>query len=306
MRARWLKPEFFNDRTIAQLGLPAAIIYQALWCMADDGGVSLAAPERIKGTMFMYWDAISVEMVAEALQTLADAERIMMYEIDDESYAMILTWEKHQKVHRPGKFRHPRPILHTHSEQCEAHVPTISEHTPHTPKNPQKLPTPRHLDTYIPRHLDTQTPIGSDGDDGEKKKVLDDLSRELSFAQSLVIALNQGMMDNPLIGERHMPVYSGHPPSVQAAKEIMQEGVDIEFAKGVVYEIAKSFKPETHGKQISSLVYCANGVKRRWKQHQTTLSANASQRPAKAPRFDRKINPGVQAYANASAALEDL
>jgi hypothetical protein len=44
MRARWLKPEFFTDKKIATLDPTTALVYEALWCWADDGGVCNATP----------------------------------------------------------------------------------------------------------------------------------------------------------------------------------------------------------------------------------------------------------------------
>ena len=46
MRARWLKPEFFTDKKIGQLDPVTALVYQALWCWADDGGTAQADPSK--------------------------------------------------------------------------------------------------------------------------------------------------------------------------------------------------------------------------------------------------------------------
>lgn len=168
MRARWLKPEFFNDRKMAAIGLFPALLYQSLWCMADDGGVALAAPERIKGTMWMYWSAVGVPEITEALRVLSDTKRIRLYTIHDEQYAEILTWEDHQSIHKPSKFRYPR-VAQQLIENSAAPVPEVSEHTPDTPIIPQNSPPPRLLDTKTPRLLDTHTPNAASNDAGVSK-----------------------------------------------------------------------------------------------------------------------------------------
>jgi len=108
MRARLVKPEFFRDRKMGQLGPVVALVYQALWVSADDYGTARADPEQLKGDMFTWWDSVSCADIAQALQTLAHCKRVTRYTVGDETYARILNWDKHQKVHMPGKFRYPR------------------------------------------------------------------------------------------------------------------------------------------------------------------------------------------------------
>jgi hypothetical protein len=145
MRARWLKPEFFADKKIAQLGPIAALVYEALWCMADDGGTAPCDPDTVKAQMFYRWSAVGVPEISEALRHLSESGRIVVYDVGDDFYARIPTWKKHQQVHKPSKFRYPAqpkevtPLVPGDSGTSAAPLPA----SPHT----------RHLDSQTPKDL---------------------------------------------------------------------------------------------------------------------------------------------------------
>lgn len=107
-RIRSLKPDFFQDRTIAALGPVPALIYEALWCLADDTGVAPADADRVKGELFFAWESITLEAVAEALDALERAGRISRYVVDQDAYAEIPTFLKHQVINRPSSKQYPR------------------------------------------------------------------------------------------------------------------------------------------------------------------------------------------------------
>lgn len=142
MRARWLKPEFFNDRKMGSLGPIPALVFQALWCMADDGGTALCNPEIVKGQMFIWWPAVGLPEVSEGLRQLSEARRIKRYSIGDDEYAIIVNWEKHQSVHNPSKFRYPPPV-----NEVTGNTAAVL---------PQEGGSPQHLDTQIPRSLEAE------------------------------------------------------------------------------------------------------------------------------------------------------
>lgn len=107
MRARTLKPEFFRDRKIAQLGPSVALVYQALWNLADDYGTAPCDPVQVKGEMFVYWSSIGVPEISGALRHLSGSKRVVLFMVGDQLYARIPSWDKHQHPHKPSKFRHP-------------------------------------------------------------------------------------------------------------------------------------------------------------------------------------------------------
>ena len=106
MRGRWLKPEFFTDKKIAQMGPITALVYQALWVSADDGGMAPADPELLKGQLFIRWKDIDSLSIQGALTELSLSARIQLYQGGDEIFAQVLSWDKNQKVNRPSAFRY--------------------------------------------------------------------------------------------------------------------------------------------------------------------------------------------------------
>lgn len=107
-RQRALKPEFFRDKKIAALGARTALVYQALWLIADDGGVAKADPDLLKGEMFVRWSEITPGVLTECLQSLSEAGRVRLYVVGDDLFAEIPKLLDHQVISHPSKFRYPR------------------------------------------------------------------------------------------------------------------------------------------------------------------------------------------------------
>lgn len=165
MRARWLKPEFFRDRKMATLGALAALVFQALWCIADDAGTAPCDPDRIKGELFFAWNEVDVPVIIAALESLEDAKRIRRYHVGDDAYCRIVNFQKHQAVHKPSKFRYPKESqadTKEESPQCGTGGSPVQE----TPG------TPHILDTKTPRHLDTSTTSAAVPHDERVEEVL--------------------------------------------------------------------------------------------------------------------------------------
>jgi hypothetical protein len=265
VRGRWLKPEFVKDKKMGQLGLAAAIVYQTLWCMADDGGVAKGAAEEIKGEMLVWWHELDVDGVRSSLAKLEESGRITGYTVGDDQYWTLHNLLKHQgKIHKPSKFRHPRP------KQCRSSVEPV----------PESVGTAPYLDTSIPQHLDSSIPSAeSAGDD----------AKELwGAARTLITSLNQGMQDNPAIGEALNPVPHGHALSLTAVEEITRAGVPPEFAASVIYEGAKKYKPAGRNRQIKSLAYLTASVIDAWEKQNALTAATSTSRPAVAPRGEHR------------------
>ena len=107
-RQRQLKPEFFRKRLIGKLGPVAALVYEALWCWADDGGVCRAEPQVLKGDPFLWWPDVTVEDITEALARLSGAGRVKLYAVGEDLYAEIPNLAEHSPISHPSKFRYPR------------------------------------------------------------------------------------------------------------------------------------------------------------------------------------------------------
>jgi hypothetical protein len=183
MRARWLKPEFFTDKKLAALGMGPALVFEALWCVADDGGVAQCDAVLLKGQMFMRWEELPVDVIQAALDRLAEAGRVHHYSIGDRDYYDVRSWEKNQPVHNPSKFRHPRPVKELTAQSGEAlrqegDIPAAGL----PPSSP-----PIHLDSSTPQLPDTSTPETTDDVRGRVRTALpesyhDDLNSLLDIA----------------------------------------------------------------------------------------------------------------------------
>lgn len=105
-RARWLKPEFFKDRKMGKLGPVAALVYEALWVTADDGGMARCDPEQLKGEWFYFWRDVGVAEIQSALRDLHTLGRVKFYSGGDELFCQVVRWKRHQQVHNPSAFRY--------------------------------------------------------------------------------------------------------------------------------------------------------------------------------------------------------
>lgn len=250
MRARWLKPDFVKDKKMGQLGLAAALVYQTLWCMSDDGGVARGAAEEIKGEMLVWWDELDVPAVRAALLKLEESGRTSGYVIGDHQYWTLHNLLKHQgKIHKPSAFRHPR---------------LNGSYTAPIPDGEPQGTAP-YLDASTSQYLDTS---------------ISETASAAAAARALITRLNQGMQDNPDIGQAMNPVPHGHASSLTAVEEILRAGVPVEFAASIVYEGAKRYKPAGRNRQIKSLNYLTASVLDAWEQRGALDSASSTSRPA--------------------------
>lgn len=99
-RIRSIKPELLEDERTARLSHVEWRLFVSLLLLSDDYGNLRAAPERIHGAAL--W-AHPREDLANALDGLAGAGLVVLYVVDDQKYAHINGWEKHQKVDHPGR-----------------------------------------------------------------------------------------------------------------------------------------------------------------------------------------------------------
>lgn len=95
MRARNIKPGFFENEELAQLPCEARLLYIGLWCIADRKGRFEWRPARIKVQIFPY-DNIEVEC---HLMSLHDMSLILQYKHNGRLYGYIPNFEKHQNPH---------------------------------------------------------------------------------------------------------------------------------------------------------------------------------------------------------------
>ncbi len=124
-RIRSLKPDFFRSRSLARVPMAARLTFQGLWCEADDHGRGIADARLLKGSVWPLEDQVAAADVAVHLADLAQTGHIRLYEVDDEVYYEICSWEQHQAAaYRRGDPLHPPPSAQTvsggslHDESC--------------------------------------------------------------------------------------------------------------------------------------------------------------------------------------------
>lgn len=141
MRARNIKPAFFQNELLAQCDPLARILFAALWGMADREGRLEDRPARIKA-MGLPYDQADVDAL---LGQLAKHGFITRYQVGDIKVIQVVNFTKHQSPHsrepvselplmeKPGLGRaEARP----NSGQARPRLSCDSGHVPLNPESP--------------------------------------------------------------------------------------------------------------------------------------------------------------------------
>jgi hypothetical protein len=109
-RIRTVKPDFFKDDELAELGPYAMLLFEGLWCLADRDGRLEDRPRRIKAEILPYFP-VDVE---DILQKLSDAGFIRRYMVDGHGYIWVIKFKEHQRItgkeaESPSKLPPPPP-----------------------------------------------------------------------------------------------------------------------------------------------------------------------------------------------------
>jgi len=92
-RSRNIKPGFFQNEDLAELGAETMILFAGLWTIADSEGRLEYRPKRIKVQCVPYFTQINI---AKKLESLASLFFIQIYGSDSGRYIQITNWDKHQ------------------------------------------------------------------------------------------------------------------------------------------------------------------------------------------------------------------
>jgi len=98
-RIRALKPGFFYNEELADLGHAAMLLFAGLWCIADRDGRLEDRPRRIRAQVFPY-DSTKVSNLLDKLQKSGFITR---YSVNGGDYIQIQNWLTHQKPHHTEK-----------------------------------------------------------------------------------------------------------------------------------------------------------------------------------------------------------
>jgi len=96
-RARSLKPGFFANESLADLGPLAHILFAGLWTIADREGRLEDRAKRIKRDCLPYYDC-DVDALLDLLASGSDPF-IQRYEVDGLKVIQIVKWQQHQSPH---------------------------------------------------------------------------------------------------------------------------------------------------------------------------------------------------------------
>lgn len=112
MRIRSVKPEFWRSDDITALSREHRLLFIGLWQYVDDNGVGIDDYRQISADLFALEDDQNEvrAYVRDGLATLERALLIERYEVGGKPLLFIHSWDRHQRVDRPGKPRFPRPV----------------------------------------------------------------------------------------------------------------------------------------------------------------------------------------------------
>jgi len=128
MRARNIKPGFFENELLAKASYEARLLFIALWLQADRSGRLEDRPARIRALAFAYGDHLDVDKLLDELAGLleesGDPAFILRYTGEENRrYIQVVHFEKHQTPHCKEKASTiPAPDKHS---ACTVQVPYL-------------------------------------------------------------------------------------------------------------------------------------------------------------------------------------
>ena len=119
-RARNIKPGFFKNYLLADLGPCCQILFAGLWCLADREGRLEDKPRLIKAELFPYYDFD----VNGGLTELERCNFVKRYTVNGESFIEVQNFKKHQSPHGTEKASViPEPKDDDSRNHCSATTP---------------------------------------------------------------------------------------------------------------------------------------------------------------------------------------
>jgi hypothetical protein len=152
MRARNIKPGFFENEKLAELPPLTRILYIGLWCYADREGRFEWRPKRIKAVILPYDDCDIDEM----LMSLHVMTFLGMYDTPNGKVGFIPKFKEHQNPH-PHEAKSKLPAK-SESNQCHDMSLHVSDKSVEC-----------NADSLIPDSY-KNTPLPPKGDEGTKPK----------------------------------------------------------------------------------------------------------------------------------------
>ena len=131
-RTRNLKPGFFRNDKLGEIGVEAAWLFEGMWCWCDCDGVIENRPLRLKADILPYWDW-DVPALVSALEK---SGFIRTYSARGFDCIHILNFKKHQNPHRnelPSELPRPDEAVSLCSVDVREKTGTLSDKQPSDP-----------------------------------------------------------------------------------------------------------------------------------------------------------------------------
>lgn len=111
VRIRSIKPAFWKSLSIAELPVATRLHFIGLWNYADDEGRGHDDPRLLKAELWPLDDKMTAAKVRRMQDELAEAGRIMRYQVGGRPYFQVTNWSEHQRVNKPQASEIPTPLV---------------------------------------------------------------------------------------------------------------------------------------------------------------------------------------------------
>jgi len=109
VRIRSVKPDFWQSLTVAELSLPARLLFIGLWNYCDDEGRAIDDARLIRGHLFPFDHEVGLDDVSSWLEEISRAQLIVRYQAAGRPLLAVRSWGEHQHPQRPRASRWPAP-----------------------------------------------------------------------------------------------------------------------------------------------------------------------------------------------------
>lgn len=146
MPTRLLKDSIHQSERLNALSDFQFRLWVNLITYVDDYGRGDARPAIIKGICFPLRDRLTNADIDAALQALAGAGCVGLYEVDGKPYLYFPRWESHQNV-RNRKSKYPAPPENCNMDSFENICMQMNTNVPVIQSNPNPYPNPNPIHT---------------------------------------------------------------------------------------------------------------------------------------------------------------
>lgn len=134
---RIIKESICTSDSVDQLSWFEEVLFYRLIVNCDDYGRFDGRPAIIKNRLFPLKENLTIKTVSAAINALASAELVTLYEFEGKPYLYLPTWNEHQTIRaKKSKFPSPDDGVKTSEiicKQMQADVPVIQSNTKSNP-----------------------------------------------------------------------------------------------------------------------------------------------------------------------------